>query len=557
MADTQFVQLIARADIPTAELTILDSRFQFVHRGVGEVDVQLPPGAYLVQYKTGTNVEEVTVILRPGAGPVEVPSPALSTKSPAPLAGNEAGTRYRTFAEARSREVHERHGQGGELFIMVRTSTQDLATNRWSESLFDVQLLGADLNVLSDLHKSGKRSEDGRAGACNLELTPGTYLLRYKIGPSEQLEQSIVVSEGWQTQVFASSRLFGRDSGHFGPNLPDAAVFIAPRGAGFDSADINAARAESARIGLASSCAVAPDGRLRQVATQSREIRASLPESQVHDMLKSKFQNPMLGIYGAHLMLLGQERHWDVLREVISTLKTLLGNHPDVVALTLLPELEGLTERCGYDVPPMLRNSWTLVVGKSVTQPDLVPGSAYSAVVANRLWGAAGWLVWRPPTTADISPRARSSKRQVRQGTQPITVGDAIALLHKHVLESQRRIGADQYKRQVMADRGLTDTERAILMYAARAVQQGHAFRSLTGSGGSLLEKASTSVHEFLQKFEWADRLTGGLHLDPSVHEQFVPERLVRTLGIPAASLNHALLALAEKVRSGEGTGPS
>src|SRR5688572_16622001 len=106
--DAGSVRVIARAEIPTAEMTILDSRFQFVHRAVGCVDVSLPPGAYLLQYRTGTNVAEVSVVLRPGAGTVDVPSPILSTRSPAPLAGSAAGARYGTFAQESSRTIHER-----------------------------------------------------------------------------------------------------------------------------------------------------------------------------------------------------------------------------------------------------------------------------------------------------------------------------------------------------------------------------------------------------------------------------------------------------------------
>ena len=101
--------------------------FQFVHHAVGQLDIALAPGVYTVQYKAGGQVEEVPVVLRPGSGPVHVASPRLTLRSPAPLGSNEAGKRYGAFAHDCSRDVRVHHGQGGQLFIFLRTFKQDAA----------------------------------------------------------------------------------------------------------------------------------------------------------------------------------------------------------------------------------------------------------------------------------------------------------------------------------------------------------------------------------------------------------------------------------------------
>lgn len=545
MADLNTVRLIAQAEIPTVEVTILDSRLQSIHCDVGEVDVSLPPGTYLLQYKMGSSVTEVPVVLRPGVERVTVPPPALSTRTPAPVAGSPACDRYGPFPRDRSREVHERHGQGGQLFIFIRRASKDLVLPASAESLFDVHVLDANMNVVIDMARSGRRSDDGTSIACNVDLTPGTYLLRYTSGASETLEQTVVVSPGWQTLIFASSRRFGLDLPQLSPNFPEAAVFVVPQGDGFDPSDRNLVRSESARLALAGSCRVGPAVRLRDVATQASQIRASVPKAQVDEALRSKFRSPMLGLYGAHLLLLNPAPDWAVLRDIVAILKSLVGNHPDVVALTLRQELNDATEDGFYELPPMLRNSWTLVIGDSTARPALVRADAYAARVAKRLWGSAVWLVWHPPT-ADGSALPWRGERTGAQTDADI--GSSIALLHKYVLENLRTLGPTAFVKQILADHELTDTERALLVYAVTTVHQNKTFRVFNRPDG-ILSRASAYVWDFLEQSAWADRLTGGLRLDASVENNLAPDRLVRALGVPAAALNQAIVTLAHKVR--------
>lgn len=545
MADLNTVRLIAQAEIPTVEVTILDSRFQCIHSDVGEVDVLLPPGTYLLQYKMGSSVTDVPVVLRPGVESVTVPPPALSTRTPAPVAGSPACGRYGPFPRDRSREVHERHGQGGQLFIFIRRASQDLGLAASADSLFDVQVLDAHLNVVIDMRRSGRHSDDGTSVACNVELTPGTYLLRYMSDSSETLEQTIIVSPGWQTLIFASSRRFGSESPHLSPNFPEAAVFVVPQGDGFDPNDRNLVRSESARIALASSSRVGPEMRLRDVAKQASLIRARVPEAQATAELRSTFRSPMLGIYGAHLLLLNAAPNWGVLRDIVAILKSLVGDHPDVVALTLRQELNDATEDGFYELPPMLRNSWTLVIGDSTARPGLVPADAYAARVAQRLWGSGVWLVWHPPT-----PESSALPRRAEMSAAPTDtdIRSAMVLLQKHVLETYRRLGPAAFVKQILADQELTDTERALLVYAITTVHQNKTFRVVNRPDG-ILNRASAYVWDLLEQHAWADRLTGGVRLDASVEDHLAPDHLVRTLGVPAAALNQAIVTLAPKMR--------
>jgi len=546
MTDPNAVRLIAQAEIPTVEVTILDSRLQVVHGDVGEVDVSLPPGTYVLQYRMGTSVTEVPVVLRPGVERVTVPAPTLSTRTPAPLAGSPSGDRYGAFARERSREVHERHAQGGQLFVFVRRATKDMEVQASTDSLFDVRLLDAQMNVVVDLRRAGQRSDDSSAIACNVELAPGSYVLRYTGGASDLLEQTVVVSPGWQTLIFASSRRSESDPLELLPSFADAALFVAPQGDGFDPSDRQNVKSESARLALAGSCRVGPEGRLRDVDSQASPIRASVPAAQADKALRSHFQNPMLGVYGAHLLLLNATPNWDVIRDIVSVLESLVGKHPDVVALTMQEELHDAAGDAFYELPPMLRNSWTLVIANSAVRPGLVPANAYAARIAKRVRGSGVWLTWRPPTAEDSTVFRLSEALPAAPTDDEIRRG--MALLHAYVLETERALGRARFVKKVVADRNLTDTQRALLGYVIGAVLQNKTFQKFNRPDG-VIGKASAYVVDVLQHYAWADRLTGGLRADALVGDHFAPERLVLALGVPAAALNQAIVTLAQKLR--------
>ena len=547
MGDPDKIRLVAQLDIPTLDVTILDDRFQFVHRSVGGIDVELAPGNYLLQYRAGSTVTEEAVSLRPGEPTHVLQPPKLSTQSPVPIAGSDAFQRYGSFAQQASREIHERRGQGGQLLIMVRTSTKDLEKSVRSDALFDVRLLDANREVVVDLREAGRTSDDGTAKACNLELTPGSYLLRYRVGDPDELEQTIVVSPHWQTQIFSSSRPYG-EAGHYGPNLPEAGVLMVPSGDGFDPDDRNVVIAESARLALAGSYALGPDRRLKEARAEAEAIRASAPPDQVGELLRAKFRNPMLGIYGAHLLLISGDTQWDLVRSVVMTLKSLLGPHPDMLALTGVPQLRDLADETPHNLPPMLRNSWTLLVGHSAERPATLPATAYAATIANRVWGSQAWLVWRPP--AKQAAAARSIAPGSQAGTRPMTVDAALTTIRRYVIDNYRTAGSAALIRSLADTDHLTDTERTILLYFIRAVQQGRDHLSFVRTHSSFLAQTATRLYDWLEHRKWADRLTGGLTLDPLVLGLFKKTSLVRALGVPSAALDDAIVTLASKLAS-------
>jgi hypothetical protein len=305
-------------------------------------------------------------------------------------------------------------------------------------------------------------------------------------------------------------------------------------------------RAEAARQGLEESRPVAPENRLREAVIEAQGIRQMLVgDGEIQEMLQEKFGNPMLGIYGIHLMLLNRERPWDLLRDVVTTLKSLVGAHPDVLALTMLPELRDLGEGVRYEVPPMLLNSWKLVVDASADRPELVPAGSYAAAIARRTWGSNAWLTWRPPVGRAA---ARHAEGHPEKDATPAEVGVAIVRVQQSILQNLRRLGTGPYIQQVAGDERLTDTERAILLHSITIADQGTRLLSEMRSHSTLLDRLVGLGVDKLKQYSWTDKLTGGLKLAPAILAHYATDRLVRTLSVPRAALNQAIVSLADKV---------
>jgi hypothetical protein len=244
-------------------------------------------------------------------------------------------------------------------------------------------------------------------------------------------------------------------------------------------------------------------------------------------------------------MLLNPERQWDLLRDLVTTLKSLIGEHPDVMALTTLPQLHDLGQDVRYEVPPMLRNSWKLVVDSSADRPELVPAGSYAATIARRTWGTNAWLTWRPPVGRAA---ARHAEVHPEKGATPAEVGVAIVRVQQRTLENIRRLGSGPYIQQVASDERLTDTERAILLHSIRTAEQGTRMLTEIRSHSTLVDRVVGFGLDKLKQYQWADRLTGGLKLAPAILAHYAAERLVRTLSVPRAALNQAIVSLADKV---------
>jgi hypothetical protein len=426
------VRLVVSAD-PGTEVFVIDHAFRPRARGLGGVKADVRPGLYKIKYKTGSLIREEHQVVPPGPSPVRVVAPPMPFTSVVPLRGTgKSYEAHEVAAQNLSREVHLRRGQGSELFVFVR---------RWSSTdpprLEDQDAPPNPAQGLSLHHLSGDLVADleqvagGGTGplayaGCTVALDPAAYRLRLQSPNWGALEQIVVASRGWQTQLFLPALAQGNRD--VPADLPRTAMLHAPLGRGFVPAGDDLYLTELARIALANQ-------------------RTALTPQDLTRMLDGKFENPMLGIYGAHALLMADDPDRELLLQAVDNLTKLLGDHPDVAALRLAAG-DDLRRRT-FPTPPMLLSSWRVVLKAAIEAPAMVPARSLAARVSPHLWGSGPWLIWQGDALEEEEEEVAG-------------VGGAAAM------STIRQIASDlPPEREASSD--LTDVEAALLTYAVQA----------------------------------------------------------------------------------------
>ena len=401
--NSQKLTLKILASDSETEIFVINGDLQLVDRGIGRMTTKaLDPGIYKIKTRTGFETCEEYVVLREAGQEVVLqPFPFASA---APLADTSKTHEYHvSAAQDESKCVHHRAGHGSFIFVFSRewTGLQKCRDGPFSiNPATGLSIHDGDGNTVVSLESASRvetRASDPWA-ACNVEVDPGIYRLELALPSGACLEQTLVACPGWQTQIFLLQRDYENTRL---ADLSKGAAFMA-QDKGFSATDGEMRLVELARLGLAN--------------------RRKVLSSEVRQMLQGKFENPLLGIFGAHLVLLEKNPDLELLRAVVDNLRHLVRcRHPDVEALALAANDPG-----GYlfAVPPMLRKSWNLIVNETVQQPDLVPVDSPAASAAQNLWSGEPWLVWSE------SPQAAKGERGMQAITQePRTESDLESVL--------------------------------------------------------------------------------------------------------------------------------
>jgi hypothetical protein len=162
------------------------------------------------------------------------------------------------------------------------------------------------------------------------------------------------------------------------------------------------------------------DMELAEVARIALTDGRRIMSDQLMQMLDGKFDNPMLGIFGAHILLLSLDRAAEEaqadsakaptagaadrprleltleahdLDVIVRNLRRLVGDgHPDVEALSLRASDPSLRHRKPLTEPPMLRRSWSLFVAASNDKPSLCPPDLWARI--RHLTPSPPYLTW-------------------------------------------------------------------------------------------------------------------------------------------------------------------
>jgi hypothetical protein len=435
--DVGRVRLRVTPRSPLAEVFLIDHEFTLVARSVGALDTKVEPGVYKVKARLGDETTETLVVLNQD----RAFSLGEDLASPAPIEGTSRTHEYHMGAAAdESATAATEVGSGATMFLMTRGWTAADGAELWTErSLPGLSLHGRDGETIADLNEPAGGGVDPFAGT-TVRLNPGAYFVRWRDEAGFTTEQSVQAVEGWQTQVFLLD-----DQAHPSEGGRYRVSVLMSREA-FDPFDQAPRLVEDARAALA----------------QERDVAADF----IHETLGAKFDNPMLGLFGAHLMLLAKDSVSDpdnpasapvrfdqsLFDYVVANLRELLGSHnPDVIALSTQTTAQAdppfpLTE------PPMLWRSWVLLIEASNTWPEVVPVDVWRRTL--RLLPQRPFLAWA--SDAEDRDAVEEWERRVRRvvrGSAPEAIRGVMADEDVADEETSRR----RFSRQLLAPRAAID----------------------------------------------------------------------------------------------------
>ena len=495
-------------------MTVLGADLSLIRRiSPGSSTLTLSPGIYKVIASAGDASHSQLVEVVQGEETVPRIEP-VRFASAAPLRATRKTHEYHTYtAQALSKAQPRVLGNGAQLFFFSRYWTGRAGSER-PVSHPTHPLKGMSFHRLSgdtvinveaeSLWVTSDPYQPDEYASLLVELDPGPYRLRLETKTFGIIEQCIWLSKGWQTQVFCLVR--DVDPGPAVEHVPDlstAAILMARPEEGFDPYADYLTLTEIARAGLITR-------------------RPLLSPSDLQALLYGKFENPMLGLLGAHLLVRTEPEAQGQLRVVVDNMRRLVGVHPDVeiIAASYLgessPNLRGV-----LGAPPMLARSWELLSNLTLEDETLVPSGSLASGVGAARWGAGIWLSWLLEELRAVEPALPEAHEEAFAGDSPSPgeIPDVTGTSIGTDPDFSLNVIRNQMGRLEEKDEELTGLEQAFAR-AMRSDQRGQ-------FGASYLTREGVT-----------ESATGKLNRGS----------LARAFGMPASSVNLVLSNIAKKL---------
>ncbi len=389
-SDQPTARLICEANADHVEISILDGALNplpLAHN-LGRVEVEVPLGGYIVRFQAGQEQSEQMVLVTEAgrtytaalAEPLWFATSAPVEKTRTTRETQRFPARDMSLAPPTFTPVN--HSGGAHLLLFVRDPD---GTDPYNPGQ-GVSLSTIGGFPLLDLAIDGQVDPHAFYAGLHASIDPGAYLLQVDTGRESRLRQVVYIPTGWQTQAFLLTRTYGQERR---ADLARLSLLMARPAAGFDPAREDLYQAE--------------------LALKALQDNSAIPGEQRREMLWQKFENPMLGIFGAHLHLRRPRLSAGYLEKAFHNLLGLVGPLPDVLAIgwgLLLKEEAGELEGTLVNVrpqvegagpillPPMLRAGWDYLARASYRVPGLIPPGSLAERVAGGRLVAGPWLSW-------------------------------------------------------------------------------------------------------------------------------------------------------------------
>lgn len=365
-------------DNKLTKLSLWD-KYNFICEGLGEIETNLPEGYYQIDIQMGNQKTRQTIKVVSGEDLIKK-IPPLPLPSPVPLPTMSFyNPKHLRAAEIISKNPTLNFGKGSQLFLFLRKAhngknentsidkpLQDPLTNvcLYDKSSTQVvnfeQIIGLDKRVITI-------EED--CWGYNIQLAPDYYYLVVKT-QRELLARPIITFPGWQTQLFLFTSIESDNEGCF-----------------FHHIDLTTGSLVIEKNGFDEKKSIATEIEILKLARLKRQ--QILSNSEIEEILADG--NPMKVLFAAYLLLSNVDSNLELLKKIVTYLSSSFSYWPDVDALKiLLSPSKNIT----FPFPPLLLDSWAIIINYSIKHQDLITLDSLSAQVSRHLWIKEPWLLW-------------------------------------------------------------------------------------------------------------------------------------------------------------------
>ncbi|MEP6587182.1 MAG: hypothetical protein ABJA84_00295 [Polaromonas sp.] len=363
---------------PTAEIFVIDSRFSLVDSNPARLSTPLPSGLFKIKTRIGDATKQRVILLDRDRPPIDPAAMVKTAATVMPIFGTAASHEYHAAGQAAAVNAANALGVAPDravIMVMARAFSGWNAPVPGTQPWQGVSIVDARGDTVLDLDQDGERQIGGDPYAfCAKAVDPGSYFLRQRLDDGHNIDQSLIVCKSWRLEVYVLRQVAPGEAAV--DVRPRIAVMMRRLGDGPGS-DFEDRVIENARVALAS--------------------ERCILNAELESLLMRKFENPMAGIIGGHLLLVERDRDpsrdLSLLDTVVRNLQSLVGAaHPDVAALALQcsdARLRRVGELIG---PPMFQRSWKLLTQAARKRPTLIPAAMWERVQA--LAALPPFLVW-------------------------------------------------------------------------------------------------------------------------------------------------------------------
>lgn len=381
ITEKKFGLTIETGDL-ASEIFILDSQFHKIEKGVGNKSTfQLEQGLYIAKVNTSNQSIEKSIVLTANTTinfdpiPLDSPIPFYEIQRMAELDSNGEYIHIETKPDFN-------FGTGSRLCVFTK--------NEFS-SINELDIGFTLRNIRNEILLNFEYPFYG----CDTEMDPGIYILCVENDEGDLFKSTIITSPGWQTNAFLKLKKFGIKRKIIIPDLINYSVLMM-RNDGRNYSYNNSGFS---------------DDRLTEQIRQGLSKGRNVLSFEVLDkLLNEKFENPMLGIYAAHILLLDEKENFSIVSTIVENLRKMLGyHHPDVEAIAIKV---GKESNFRFEFFPMLAKSWYFVLEEYKVNQEIIPINSLAYENSGNFWNTDLWLIWG---NEDIKERKNNTIKLIKE----------------------------------------------------------------------------------------------------------------------------------------------